>query len=66
MNETEVKINPRWSLSKNLEAGCTKEALMKYYGIETDAKWEKMMDSINEAKKKDLKRKMLWSEKRRK
>lgn len=47
-----AKVNPKKSLSKNLEAGCKKEQLMDYYGIKSEEQWNKLMASINDAKAK--------------
>ena len=58
-----VEINPVKSFRWNFDAGCSKDDLMKYYGIESEEKWEKLMKSIEQTKlqedAKKFRRKMI-------
>jgi hypothetical protein len=41
-----VEIDRQRSFRYNLKAGCSKDDLMRYYAIESEEKWNKIMNSI--------------------
>lgn len=44
------EINRSKSFRYNMEQGVPKEILMKYYVIESEEKWDKIMESIKDTK----------------
>lgn len=45
-----VEIDTKKSFRGNLEAGVDKKDLMKYYCIDTEQEWEKVMKTIEQTK----------------
>jgi hypothetical protein len=48
-----VEIEPKKSFRYNLEAGVSKEILMKHYCIDSEEKWNKLIASLAPTKKQD-------------
>ncbi len=45
-----VEIDKRRSFRHNLQMGCSKEDLMRYYLIESEEKWNRIMEKLKPTK----------------
>ena len=54
-----VEIDKSKSFRHNMQMGVSKETLMQYYGIGSDADWNKIMESIKTAMAKMLRKKII-------